>query len=203
MTNPFSFKGLLADYQISALCNGQKPMLDPYEPELIRKQNGIKVISYGQSSYGYDIRLSSTDFRIFQHVSWTDVDPKAFNQDFLVETNSRSEGTGEYFLIPAYSYGLGVSVERFNIPSNVTGVCLGKSTYARCGIIVNITPLEAGWKGYLTIEVSNSTPNPVRVYANEGIAQVLFFRGDFCDTDYNDRAGKYQAQKQEVTISRL
>ena len=147
-----------------------------------------KVLSYGTSSYGYDIRCSR-EFKIFTNINSTVVDPKAFDDKNYVDVH------GDYCIIPPNSFALARTVEYFRIPRNVLAICLGKSTYARCGIIVNVTPLEPEWEGYLTLEFSNTTPLPAKVYAGEGCAQLLFFESDEdCETSYKDRGGKYQNQ---------
>ncbi|MEM9809541.1 MAG: dCTP deaminase, partial [Cyanobacteria bacterium P01_D01_bin.56] len=156
----------------------QTGMIAPFEPTLVRRLglNGtnVPVISYGLSSFGYDIRLSSKEFRIFRHIPGTVIDPKHFNPDNLESTQLRTDEHGSYFILPAHSYGLGVALERLAIPDNITTICIGKSTYARCGIIANLTPAEAGWRGYLTLEFSNSSSADCRIYANEGVVQLLF-----------------------------
>lgn len=163
---------------------GECGMIEPFEPGQVRDG----VISYGLSSYGYDIRAAG-DFRIFTNVNNVVVDPKNFDKDAFVEYR------GDVCIIPPNSFALARSVEYFRMPENVTGICLGKSTYARIGVITSFTPLEAGWEGQLTIEISNTTPLPARIYANEGIAQVLFFASDeACRVSYADRGGKYQGQ---------
>ena len=163
-------------------------MIEPFEPEQVRQSNGEKRISYGTSSYGYDIRCSD-EFKIFTNINSAIVDPKQFDENSFVDF------TGEVCMIPPNSFALARTVEYFRIPRNVLTVCLGKSTYARCGIIVNVTPFEPEWEGYVTLECSNTTPLPARIYANEGIAQVLFFESDeVCETSYADRGGKYQGQ---------
>ncbi len=164
-------------------------MISPFEETLVRQCDGRKVISYGVSSYGYDVRVSN-HFRIFTNVYGSVVDPKEFNPKHLVEIND------DVCLIPPNSFALALSVETFKIPNNVLTVCVGKSTYARCGIIVNVTPFEPGWEGQAVLEISNTTPLPAKVYANEGLAQVLFFESDTpCETSYADRQGKYQNQR--------
>lgn len=163
-------------------------MIEPFEPEQVRESNGDKRISYGTSSYGYDIRCSD-EFKIFTNINSAIVDPKRFDENSFVDF------TGDVCIIPPNSFALARTVEYFRIPRNVLTVCLGKSTYARCGIIVNVTPFEPEWEGYVTLECSNTTPLPARIYANEGIAQVLFFESDeVCETSYADRRGKYQGQ---------
>ncbi len=159
-------------------------MIEPFADRQIRKG----VISYGVSSYGYDVRIAD-EFRIFTNINTTIVDPKDFDSRSFVEFK------GDVCIIPPNSFALGRSVEYFRIPRDVMTICLGKSTYARCGIITNVTPLEPGWEGYVTLEISNTTPLPAKIYANEGIAQVLFFESDeACEISYADKKGKYQAQ---------
>lgn len=160
---------------------------EPLSP-LIKELNTDGKVSYGLGSFGYDIRIDE-EFRIFTDVHSTEIDPKNFNQDAFVEVKK------ETCLIPPNSFCLGKSLEKFDMPEDLFGLVVGKSTYARCGIIVNMTPIEPGWKGYLTIEVSNTTPLPAKVYAGEGIAQVVFFRGNRPQITYSDRKGKYQNQK--------
>ncbi|AGF51837.1 sll1258 [Synechocystis sp. PCC 6803] len=178
-------------------------MIEPFEPKLMRQIEGQPAISFGLSSFGYDIRLSAADFRIFRHIPGTVVDPKNFNPHNLEATQLHRDDSGSYFILPAHSYGLGVAVERLAIPANVTVLCIGKSTYARAGIIANLTPGEAGWCGHLTLEFSNSSSADCRIYANEGIVQLLFFEGEDCDISYETRRGKYQNQPQSVTLPRV
>lgn len=164
-------------------------MIDPFFPYQIKtNENGERVVSFGLSSYGYDIRISD-EFKIFTNVYNTVVDPKSFTEDAFVDVRSNE------CIIPPNSFALARSVEYFRIPRNVLTLCIGKSTYARCGIIVNVTPFEPEWEGYVTLEISNTTPLPAKIYANEGIAQVLFFEAkNQCMTSYADREGKYQKQ---------
>lgn len=170
----------------------EQEMIKPFEEKQVR--NG--VISYGLSSYGYDIRVAD-EFKIFTNIHTTIVDPKNFDPRSFVDF------TGPICVIPPNSFALGRSVEYFKIPRNVMTVCLGKSTYARCGIITNVTPFEPEWEGFVTLEISNTTPLPAKIYANEGIAQVLFFESDEpCEVSYADKKGKYQAQ-QGITIPRV
>jgi len=177
--------------------------LAPIQP-VVTEQRSKNVISYGLSSFGYDIRLAPYDFRIFRNIPGQPMDPKKFNTNFLVKVEPQVDADGYlFYVLPANSYALGVSLEHIEMPKNVTGVCLGKSTYARCGIIVNMTPIEAGWNGYLTIEISNSSAADAKVYATEGIAQILFFQGERCFVSYADRKGKYQSQGPEVTLSKV
>lgn len=183
-------------------------MITPFEPAQVRKvdQDGvfIPVISYGVSSYGYDIRLSPQEMLVFKHIPGTVVNPKNFNPGNLEPVELQTDQYGSYFIIPANSYGLGVSLESIQMPPNVTAICLGKSTYARVGLIVNITPLEAGWAGAgITLEFSNASSADCRVYANEGVAQLLFFEGEPCETTYADRQGKYQNQSGRVTLAKV
>ncbi|MBM3390681.1 MAG: dCTP deaminase [Betaproteobacteria bacterium] len=163
-------------------------MIEPFEPGQVREVDGRKIVSYGTSSYGYDIRCSN-EFKLFTDINCTIVDPKNFDPNSFVEIKN------DFCIIPPNSFALARTVEHFRIPRNVLTVCLGKSTYARCGIIVNVTPFEPEWEGYVTLEFSNTTPLPAKIYANEGVAQVLFFESDeTCETSYKDRGGKYQGQ---------
>ncbi len=167
-------------------------MIEPFSNKQVRKNK----ISYGLSSYGYDIRVSN-EFYIFTNVNSDIVDPKNFNKNMLKEVNAKS------ILIPPNSFALARTVEYFRIPRNVLTICLGKSTYARCGIIVNVTPFEPEWEGHATLEISNTTPLPAKVYANEGIAQILFLEADEeCQISYKDKKGKYQKQT-KITLPRL
>ncbi len=162
----------------------EKGMIEPFEDRQVREG----VISYGVSSYGYDLRIAD-EFKIFTNINTTIVDPKNFDPQSLIDYR------GDVCIIPPNSFALGRSVEYFRIPENVMTICVGKSTYARCGIITNVTPLEPGWEGYVTLEISNTTPLPAKIYANEGIAQVLFFESDQpCEISYKSKRGKYQAQ---------
>jgi dCTP deaminase len=170
----------------------EKKMIEPFVDKQVR--NG--VISYGVSSYGYDVRVAN-EFKIFTNVFSATVDPKHF------DTNSMVDFTGDVCIVPPNSFALARTVEYFRIPRNVLTVCLGKSTYARCGIIVNVTPFEPEWEGYVTLEISNTTPLPAKIYANEGLAQVLFFEADEeCEVSYADKKGKYQNQ-QSIVLPKL
>ena len=166
-------------------------MIEPFEPGQIRKDaSGQKIVSYGTSSYGYDIRCAP-EFKVFTNIYSTVVDPKNFDERSFVDIES------DVCIIPPNSFALARTVEYFRIPRNVLTICLGKSTYARCGIIVNVTPFEPEWEGYVTLEFSNTPPLPAKIYAGEGCAQVLFFesdKDDVCETSYKDRGGKYQGQ---------
>ncbi len=164
-------------------------MISPFEPGQVREGDNGRMISYGTSSYGYDVRCSS-EFKVFTNINSAIVDPKNFDEGSFVDVNS------DVCIIPPNSFALARTVEKFKIPRNVLTICLGKSTYARCGIIVNVTPLEPEWEGYVTLEFSNTTTLPAKIYANEGIAQMLFFESDeVCETSYADRGGKYQGQE--------
>jgi dCTP deaminase len=172
-------------------------LISPFEPGQVRAVDGKKVISYGTSSYGYDIRVTD-EFRIFTPATGrlTVVDPKAIDENAMVPYQ------GEVCIIPPNSFALARTVEYFRVPHNVMTLCVGKSTYARCGIIVNVTPFEPAWEGHVTLEISNTTPLPAKIYAFEGIAQVLFFEGERPDVTYADRHGKYQGQT-GITLPRM
>ncbi|MBS0624059.1 MAG: dCTP deaminase [Verrucomicrobia bacterium] len=166
----------------------QEGMIEPFVPHQVKEVEGKKIVSYGLSSYGYDIRVAN-HFKVFTNVYNSIVDPKNFTEDAFVDIHA------DECLIPPNSFALARSVEYFRIPRNVLTLCLGKSTYARCGIIVNVTPFEPEWEGHVTIEISNTTPLPAKIYANEGIAQVIFFQAsNVCQVSYADRGGKYQKQ---------
>ncbi len=183
--------GLKPDHWIRRMVL-EKRMIEPFTDSQVREG----VVSYGVSSYGYDIRVAD-EFKIFTNVYSAIVDPKHF------DTRSMVDHKGEVCVIPPNSFALARSVEYFRIPRQVLTVCLGKSTYARCGIIVNVTPFEPEWEGYVTLEISNTTPLPAKIYANEGIAQVLFIEADeVCETSYADKKGKYQAQ-QSIVLPKL
>jgi dCTP deaminase len=170
----------------------ERGMIDPFVENQIR----TGVISYGLSSYGYDIRVAD-EFKVFTNINTTVIDPKRFDPRSFVDLKA------DVCIIPPNSFALARTVEYFRIPRNILTVCLGKSTYARCGIIVNVTPFEPEWEGTATLEISNTTPLPARIYANEGIAQVLFLEGDeACRISYKDKQGKYQAQR-DVTLPRI
>lgn len=198
MTHPFhderDIPRLLNDSQIEEFAfNG---MITPYQKELVRHPEGShSVISYGTSSYGYDIRVADTDLYYFLRGFTQPIDPKNFDKDkYLRKARVYDDGNGKYVIIPPNTVMLAKSLEYMRMPSNVTGICLGKSTYARCGYNILTTPLEAGWEGNITLEIANCTPSPGKLYLNEGIMQVLFFMADPCETTYEDRGGKYQGQ---------
>ena len=166
----------------------ENKMIEPFEAEQISSMEGNRIISYGTSSYGYDIRCSD-EFKIFTNINSAVVDPKNFDESSFVDYQ------GDVCIIPPNSFTLARTIEYFRIPRNVLTICLGKSTYARCGIIVNVTPFEPEWEGYVTLEFSNTTPLPAKIYANEGVAQVIFFEANEpCEVSYKDRRGKYQGQ---------
>jgi dCTP deaminase len=216
---------LLSDREIKELCTGDRPMLSPFVPHQVREivfeaplwyDKSVahlkrKAISYGTSSYGYDLRLAGHDFRVFKNRNiWQKlglqetpiIDPKNFDDSALYQAKLQTDTKGQYFVMPPHSAALGVSVERFDMPRGVTAIALGKSTYARCGITPFVTPAEAAWEGFLTLEFGNNTDFPCRVYANEGILQILFLKGNDCDVSYGDRNGKYQNQSHEVHTAR-
>jgi dCTP deaminase len=179
------------DHWIRKMCLEHR-MIDPYEEKQVREG----VISFGVSSYGYDIRVAD-EFKIFTNVNSTVVDPKH------VDARNMVDFRGDVCIVPPNSFALARSIEYFRIPRNVITICLGKSTYARCGIITNVTPFEPEWEGFVTLEISNTTPLPAKIYSNEGIAQVLFFESDSpCETSYKDKNGKYQKQT-GITLPRL
>ena len=183
--------GVKADSWIRRMAKEHR-MIEPFADQQVRAGG----ISYGVSSYGYDMRVAR-EFKIFTNAMSAIVDPKAFDPRSFVEFE------GDVCVVPPNSFALARSVEYFRIPRNVITLCLGKSTYARCGIITNVTPFEPEWEGYVTLEISNTTPLPAKIYANEGIAQVLFFESDSpCEVSYKDKAGKYQAQ-QGITLPKL
>lgn len=167
----------------------EQGMIEPFVERQVRNSGGERLISYGVSSYGYDVRCAD-EFKVFTNLHSVTVDPKNFDEKSFVDVK------GEYCIIPPNSFALARTVEYFRIPRNVLTVCLGKSTYARCGIIVNVTPLEPEWEGHVTLEFSNTTTLPAKIYANEGVAQMLFFESDeSCEVSYRDRDGKYQGQR--------
>jgi len=171
----------------------QHKMIEPFVDGQVREEAGRRLVSYGLSSYGYDLRVAQ-DFKVFTNVHNSIVDPKNFKADSFVDIR------GETCIIPPNSFALACSVEYFRIPRNVLTLCIGKSTYARCGIIVNVTPFEPEWEGYVTLEISNTTPLPAKIYAGEGLAQVLFFTAEeVCETSYADRKGKYMHQM-KITV---
>ena len=183
-----------ADHWIRQMAK-EHGMIEPFEPGQVRERDGERIVSYGTSSYGYDVRCAN-EFKIFTNIESTLVDPKNFDESSFVDKQN------DICVIPPNSFALARTVEYFRIPRNVLTICLGKSTYARCGIIVNVTPLEPDWEGHVTLEFSNTTPLPAKIYAHEGVAQMLFFEADEeCETSYRDRGGKYQGQ-QGVTLPR-
>ena len=168
-----------------AIDNG---MIEPFQDTQVREIAGKKIVSYGTSSYGYDVRCSR-EFKVFTNIESVIVDPKSFDESSFIDR------VGDECIIPPNSFVLARTIEYFRIPRNILTICLGKSTYARCGIIVNVTPLEPEWEGHVTLEFSNTTPLPAKIYANEGVAQMLFLESDeICEISYKDRDGKYQGQ---------
>ena len=181
-----------SDHWIRSMAENEG-MIEPFEGNQVKELNGQRIVSYGTSSYGYDVRCSR-EFKIFTNINSAIVDPKDFDDNSFVDVES------DVCIIPPNSFALARTVEYFRIPRKVLTVCLGKSTYARCGIIVNVTPLEPEWEGHVTLEFSNTTPLPAKIYANEGVAQMLFFESDEeCDISYKDKNGKYQGQTGVVT----
>jgi dCTP deaminase len=173
----------------------EQGMISPFQSGQIRSNEKGRIISYGVSSYGYDVRCSN-EFKIFTNINSAIVDPKAFDENSFVDVQS------DVCIIPPNSFALARTIEYFRIPRNVLTICLGKSTYARCGIIVNVTPLEPEWEGHVTLEFSNTTTLPAKIYANEGVAQLIFLESDdVCEVSYRDREGKYQGQT-GVTLPR-
>jgi dCTP deaminase len=193
---------VLCDKEIRQLAE-EEEMIVPFQDRLISKEDGRRILSYGLSSYGYDIRLSPEQCLIFGRISEGECDPKDFKPEILTNAELLEDEKGKYFLLPPYGYCLGVARERLKLPRDVTVVAVGKSTYARSGILVNITPAESGWEGYLTLEISNCTGLFNRIYADEGITQLLFYRGNPCEVSYQDRKGKYQNQAPEVVFSKV
>jgi dCTP deaminase len=193
---------ILSDGEIKDL-SLNRGMIQPFQDRLISEENGRRLLSYGLSSYGYDIRLSPKQCLVFGRIQSGDCDPKDFDSNILKQVDLLEDEKGQYFLLPPYGYCLGVAEEYLDLPKDVTVVAVGKSTYARSGILVNITPAEATWKGHLTLEISNCTGLFNRIYANEGICQLLFFRGKECEVDYQMRKGKYQGQPKEVVFSQV
>lgn len=195
----FDFKGVRPDHIYGILPDfvlaKYKDMIDPFIPNQVREVDGKKVISYGLSSYGYDVRLA--DEFMIPYMKFGIIDPKNSTPMFDKEVHK------EAFILPEHQFILGRSFEYIRMPRDVTAIAVGKSTYARCGVVGNVTPLEASWEGYITIEISNTSSRPVILYPNEGILQLLFFRGQYpCETSYADRHGKYQGQK-TVTPSKV
>jgi dCTP deaminase len=180
---------ILSDTEIRHLAREQR-MIDPFVDRQVRvAADGRRVVSYGLSSYGYDLRVAD-EFKVFTNVFNTVVDPKNFGPKSFVDLS------GEVCIVPPNSFALARSIEYFRVPRDVLTMCIGKSTYARCGIIVNVTPFEPEWEGHVTLEISNTTPLPAKIYANEGLAQVVFFRANQpCEVSYADRQGKYQGQR--------
>ena len=193
---------ILSDAEIRTLAN-EEGMIDPFVDHCVSEENGKKILSYGLSSYGYDIRLSQKECFLFGGTPRGICDPKEFDLEILKQLELLEDHTGQYFWLPPHAYVLGVAEERLKLPRDVSVVAVGKSTYARSGILCNITPAEACWEGYLTLEIANCTGLFNKIYANEGITQLIFHRGQPCETSYQDRKGKYQGQIKEVVISQV
>lgn len=189
---------ILADFEIKHLA--EKGLIEPFIED---SQDIPNTLGTGLSSFGYDLSLSQRDFRIFQHLPGLVTDPKDFKEEHLKPISPIRDNTGCFFILPAHSYGLGVAKEKINLPTDTIAIALGKSTYARSGIHCNVTPAEPGFNGYLTLELSNATPQDCKVYAEEGICQLVFLKGNVCDVSYRHRKGKYQNQKQEVVMSKV
>jgi len=175
-------------------------MIRPFTAKLVRRLAARPVLSYGLCSFGYDLRLSPKEFKIFRHVPGKVVDPKGFSPASLEPAELHRDRLGRFFILPGRSYGLGVAIERLRLPDTISALCVGKSTYARCGIIANVTPAEAGWQGHLTLELSNSSAADCRIYAGEGIVQMVFFQGAACQISYASRSGKYHQQPHRITL---
>ena len=187
--------GIKSDKWIRRMAREHR-MIEPFEPNQVKRNGDGAIVSYGTSSYGYDVRCSD-EFKIFTNINSTIVDPKQFDAKSFVDFK------GEVCIIPPNSFALARTVEYFRVPRDVLVLCLGKSTYARCGIIVNVTPLEPEWEGHVTLEFSNTTPLPAKIYANEGACQFLFLQGNEpCEVSYADRAGKYMGQR-GVTLPKI
>jgi dCTP deaminase len=204
---------LLSDGQIAKLCADDPPLITPFAVEQVREidRGGVagpgrkmRAISYGLSSYGYDFTLASTNFKTFRHeLDHTIVDPKNFDKRLLSDGELRSDNSGDYFIIPGNSYGLGETLEWVSMPRGLAAIGVGKSTYARCGLIVNVTPLEPEWRGRITLEIANACSTPIKVYAHEGICQFMFVRGErLPQVSYSDRRGKYQ-DHQGATLAQV
>ena len=192
----------LADFEIKKLAE-EEGMIYPFVDHLVSVEEERKILSYGLSSYGYDIRLSPKECFLFGGTQRGEIDPKNFDPGVLKPLELKNDDHGCYFIIPPYGYVLGVAEERLKLPRDITVIAVGKSTYARSGILCNITPAEACWEGYLTLEISNCSSLFNRIYAGEGITQLLFQQGSACVTSYQDRKGKYQGQNKEVVLSHV
>lgn len=197
MSHINNYQGILADFQIAELCQNDRPMISPFVDHSVKmNEKGERVISYGLSSFGYDARVAP-EFKVFTNVYSTIVDPKDFNPKNYVQLDSSE------CIIPPNSFVLARTLERFNLPPDIVGICVGKSTLARVGINCLVTPLEPGWEGYLTLEFANTTPLPAKIYANEGGLQIQFFRGCKPNVTYRDRDGKYQNQAAEIVLPKV
>ena len=196
MTTENKQYGILADFQIAELCQGNNPMISPFVDHSVKiNDKGERVISYGLSSFGYDVKLSRY-FKIFTNINSETIDPLRISEKCYIDHE------GDFIIIPPHSYALGHTVETFIIPRDIMAICVGKSTYARAGCAINVTPIEAGFIGQIVIEIANQTPLPMKVYAEMGIAQFMFHRGSPCTVSYADRNGKYQNQT-GITTARV
>jgi dCTP deaminase len=196
------YRGLLADWQIAILATDHG-MIQPFTADKIREIDGHSAISYGLSSHGYDLRLSDKEFFVFRHVPGNVIDPKRHKPESMEKAVLQEGKSGRYFILPGNSYGLGTTPDRLKMPLNVQGQATGKSTYARSGIIVNITPVEAGWEGHLTLEFSNSSNADCRIYADEGVCQIVFLAGEPPKLCYVQRGAKYQDQPERVVFGKV
>lgn len=197
-----SFRGLLADWQIAHLAQS-RGMITPFRYDKISQVEDRRVLSYGLSSYGYDITLSGEEFYIFRHVPGTVINPKRHNPANMEKAEIHEDEDGRYFILPHHSYANGTTPERLCLPSNVMAIAIGKSTYARTGIIANITPVEPAWEGHLTLEISNSSDADCRIYIDEGICQLVFLAGEPPELCYQKRGAKYQNQPEKVIFGRV
>ncbi len=186
---------ILSDWEIKERCHDHNPMIAPFHSKSVKEnENNVKLLSYGSSSYGYDVTLASQAY-IFTNINGAIIDPRNFTDDVYVNAKILKDDEGlEYFILPPNSYALGVTNEYFNMPRDVTAICLSKSTYARASMMVSATVIEAGWSGNVVLELANMCALPIKVYTNQGIAQFLFFKGEMCNVSYADRGGKYQFQ---------
>jgi dCTP deaminase len=194
---------ILNDGQIKHLVQMDKLLIDPFINKQVKELNGKKCVSYGLSSFGYDFRLDKECYYIGSYDDdYTPIDVKAFDSNFCKLMEIENDDSGDYIVIPPHGFVLGKSVEIIQLPRNCQGVVWGKSTYARVGLIINVTPIESLWNGTITLELSNTTPCPVKVYINEGIGQLTIFQGEDCEVSYADRSGKYQGQV-DVTFAKV
>lgn len=196
------YRGLLTDWQIAALAT-EHGMIQPFTHEKIREIDGHSAISHGLSTHGYDISLSGKQFFVLRHVPGTITNPKRHNPDNYERLVLQRDADGLFFILPAHSYGLGTTPDRLKMPENVQAQATGKSTYVRCGIIIAVTPAEAGWEGHLTLEFSNSSDADCRLYANEGVCQLMFYATEPPELCYVKRGAKYQDQPERVVFGKV